>query len=151
MTETNYRNAIEEPVGDADTSRINEAGSPSPLGGKGGRHNYEDGMTEISGFGGEYERSCRTMVKAGLEWFDEHPGADPLFKGYEGVYGILEDHNEDARNLTKAVVGSVDDCTGAMHHATIGHIMHIHEVGWDVYVTEMKEDEEDAEHVPTTA
>ena len=104
-------------------------------------YEYEKGMSEISGFGDVYEESCRTMVKAGLEWFDKHPGAHPKFSGYKGVCGIIDEDNEDATSLTKAVVGSVDDCTGAMHHATIGHIMHIHEVGWDVYVTEMKEGE----------
>ncbi|OEU76115.1 MAG: hypothetical protein BA874_06660 [Desulfuromonadales bacterium C00003068] len=101
-------------------------------------YEYEEGMSEISGFGGSYEKSCRKMVKAGLEWFDENPEADPIFAGYEGIYGIISTENEDAKNLSKAVTASVDDCTGAMHQATIGHILHVHEVGWETYLEEMK-------------
>lgn len=101
-------------------------------------YEFKEGMSEISGFGGTYEETCRKMVKAGLEWFDEHPEADPTFIGYEGIYGVISEDNEDAKNLSKAVTASIDDCTGAMHQATIGHILHIHKVGWDVYVKEMQ-------------
>jgi hypothetical protein len=102
------------------------------------KYEFEEGMHEISGLGGSYEDACRTMVKAGMEWFDEHPAADPKFIRYEGIYGIISEDNEDAKNLSKAVTASVDDCTGAMHQATIGHILHIHKVGWETYIEEMK-------------
>ena len=102
------------------------------------KYEFEEGMSDISGFGGSYEENCRIMVKAGLEWFDENPEADPIFVGYEGVYGIISVDNEDAKNLSKAVTSSVDDCTGAMHQATIGHILHVHKVGWETYIEEMK-------------
>lgn len=102
------------------------------------KYGFEDGMGEISGFGGAYEESCRKMVKAGLEWFDEHPKADPMFRGYKGICGIIDADNDDAESLLKAVSGSVRDCsTGAVHKA-IGHIMHIHKVGWEIYVQEMQ-------------
>ena len=103
------------------------------------KYEFEDGMSEVSGFGGTYEKSCRKMIKAGLEWFDVHPEADPQFKGYEGIYGIISVDNEDAQELSNAVLASVDDCTGAMHQATIGHILHAHDVGWMTYVEEMKQ------------
>ena len=102
------------------------------------KYEFEEGMSEISGFGGNYEDTCRRMVKAGLEWFDEHPEADPQFVGYEGIYGIISEENEDAKKLSKSVVASVNDCTGAMHQSTIGHILHIKKVGWDIYIEEMK-------------
>ena len=102
------------------------------------KYEFEEGMAEISGFGGNYEDICRRMVKDGLEWLDEHPTADPKFLRYEGIYGIISTDNEDAKNLSKAVTASVNDCTGAMHQATISHILHIKEVGWDIYVEEMK-------------
>lgn len=101
-------------------------------------YEFEEGMAEISGFGGSYEEACRRMVKAGMEWFDKHPQANPQFGGYEGIYGVISVDNEDAKNLSKAVTTSVDDCTGAMHQATIGHILQIHKVGWDAYVKKMK-------------
>ena len=100
------------------------------------RYEFEEGMSEISGFGGTYEESCRKMIKAGMKWFDDHPKADPQFTGYEGIYGIISVDNEDARGLSDAVVASVEDCTGAMHQATISHILHAHDVGWTTYTKE---------------
>jgi len=102
------------------------------------KYEFEDGMAEISGFGGSYEAACRKMIETGLNWFDEHPNADPQFVAYTGIYGIIDAANEDAKELSKVVLESVDDCTGAMYQATISHIMHIHKVGWETYVREMK-------------
>ena len=119
---------------------------------------FEEGMAEISGFGGGYEAACQRMIVAGMKWFDENPDADPHFRGYENVYGIICDENEDAKALSKAVMGAVEDCTGAMHQATIGHILRAHQRGWDAYVIEMKalriqrelEAESDEENTTTT-
>lgn len=47
------------------------------------KYEYTEGMGEISGFGGDYEQQCRAMVIAGVEWFDEHPDANPRFRGWE--------------------------------------------------------------------
>ncbi|MHC1599454.1 MAG: hypothetical protein ACXQS5_01335 [Candidatus Methanospirareceae archaeon] len=104
------------------------------------KYEFEEGMSEISEFGGSYEKACRKMVKAGLEWFDKHPKADPQFREYEGIYRIISVDNNDALKLSKAVTAAVDDCTGAMHQATLGHILHAHSVGWETYVKEMKTD-----------
>ena len=101
------------------------------------KYNFDEIKSEISGFGGTYEKSCQEMVVAGLEWFDEHPKATPKFTGYKDVYGIVSEDNPDAKNLSKTVTNAVNDCTGAMHQATISHILHIHEVGWEIYVQEM--------------
>ena len=35
------------------------------------------GMDEVSGFGGKYEATVRSMIRAGLEWWDAHPTARP--------------------------------------------------------------------------
>jgi hypothetical protein len=95
---------------------------------------YTDDMGEISGFGGGYEATCRAMVLAGLEWFDAHPNAEPKFHGYKGIYGIISEDNEDAKALTEAVVAAAKgDCTGAMHQATIGHVLWIRSNSWDEY------------------
>ena len=58
---------------------------------------YTKDMGEISGFGGGYEEACRKMVLAGLDWFDANPDADPQFHGYEGIYGIITEDNDDAK------------------------------------------------------
>lgn len=104
-------------------------------------YQYTDDMAEISGFGGGYEEGCRKMVVAGLKWFDEHPDADPKFHGYEGIYGVISEDNEDAKQLTEVMVAAPGEhgCTGAMHQATVGHVLHIRAVGWDKYVEEMRE------------
>lgn len=118
---------------------------------------WSDDMGEISGFGGSYEAGCRAMVLAGIKWIDEHPDADPHFRGYEGVYGILTEDNDDAKALTKAVMDAEfvfengrkircgDEATGAMHHATMGHVLAYKRLGWDEYCKQLREREKDDE------
>lgn len=100
---------------------------------------FTDDMDEISGFGGDYEAACRTMVLAGLDWLDAHPDADPQFRGYENIYGVITEDNEAATGLTAAVIAaSGGEATGAMHQATISHILWIKSHSWDEYVEEMR-------------
>lgn len=102
-------------------------------------------MGEISGFGGGYEATCRAMLVAALEWLDAHPQIDPRFYGYQGIYGIISEDNEDAKALSEAAVApSGGDCTGAMHQAVITSALWIRKHGWDAYVQQMsrKEDQE---------
>jgi hypothetical protein len=95
-------------------------------------------MGEISGFGGGYEEMCRTMLRAGMEWLDAHPEADPHFKGYQNVFGVTLDENADAKALSDAVVAPTNgDCTGAMHQAVITACLFIRKNGWDEYVRQM--------------
>lgn len=103
------------------------------------KYQFTDDMREISGFGGGYEQCCRDMVLAGVKWFDEHPTAKPSFKGFKNVYGLIMDDNEDAKALSKAVVDAANgDCTGAMHQASISHVMRIKQVGWEQYCAESR-------------
>lgn len=99
-------------------------------------------MAEISGFGGGYEGCCRKMVLAGLDWFDAHPDADPKFKSYNNIYGVLIDDNDDAKALSAAVVAGAgaDGATGAMHQTCIYHVLHSRAVGWDVYCAQSRAD-----------
>ena len=92
-------------------------------------------MKEISGFGGGYEEACRRMVKAGCEWFDAHPNADPKYS--DRKLCVTKD-NEDAVELDKAIIGACPDCSGAMFGAARHHVWFIHKNGWDKYVSEMK-------------
>lgn len=101
-------------------------------------YKYTPDMKEISGFGGGYEATCREMVIAGLEWLDNNPQAKPEFSGYEGVFGIVKEDNNDAKLLTEAVVkAGGDDITGAMHHGSIRTILWIKQFGWPAYVKKM--------------
>lgn len=98
------------------------------------KYEWREGMGEISGFGGSYEAACRTMLRAALEWFDEHPEADPRFHGFQGAYGLITEDNADAKALSDVVVAaSGGDCTGAMHQAVITSALWIQKNGWEEY------------------
>ena len=109
-----------------------------------GKYKFTGDMGEISGFGGGYEQTCRNMVIAGVEWLDAVPDAAPIFKVFKEVYGLIAEDNEDAKELTKAVVAAADgDCTGAMHQAAISHCLFIRKNGWEKYVEEMSKPDDD--------
>lgn len=114
-------------------------------------YEFTENMKEISGFGGSYEDGCRAMIKAGAIFLAANPSADPKFKGFKGVYGLIDEDNEDAKALTEAVLNApfVDPrngeattvkehgATGAMHHASIMHCLYIKKNGWNKYVEKM--------------
>lgn len=103
------------------------------------RYVFTEDMGEISGFGGGYEQTCRNMLAAGMEWLDAHPAADPQFKGFQGVYGLISEENEDAEALSAAIVaGAHGDCTGAMHQAVTSHCLFIRKNGWEAYCQKMR-------------
>jgi hypothetical protein len=101
------------------------------------KYDWQPGMGEISGFGGDYETMCRAMVKAGCLWLDAHPGAVLAFKGYQGVFGYIASSSPDAEALSKAITEPCPDCSGAMHHAAVNACLFIRDKGWDAYVAEM--------------
>ncbi|HTG26082.1 MAG TPA: hypothetical protein VK681_39155 [Reyranella sp.] len=100
-------------------------------------------MGEISGMGGGYEDTCRAMVKAGVEWMEAHPEADPQFQGYPGIYGVITEENQAAKDLTAAVIAAAEPfgATGAMHQATIGHILAFRRLGAEEYCRSLRERE----------
>jgi len=94
-------------------------------------------MGEISGFGGSYEATCRKMLLNAVKYFEEHPDCNPIFKGFEGVYGLMMADNEDAKALNEAIMEGIDDATGMMHEAVVISALYIKKHGWDKYVDEM--------------
>ena len=78
------------------------------------------GLGEISGFGGEYEDTCRKMVKAGVDWLRKN--------GKPETMGPIMD----------ACAASVPDCTGAMAGASAQHAFFIYANGWEKYCENMK-------------
>ena len=103
---------------------------------------WEDGMEEISGFGGRYEKTCQAMLKAGMEWLDAHPEAIPEFRGSESSYGIISATNADAKALTEAVIGASEKhATGAMQEFVIERCLFIRKHGWDEHVRRSKAEE----------
>ena len=99
------------------------------------------GMDEVSGFGGTYEAAMRAMIRAGLQWLDAHPLADPRYD--DGMAA-----NEDAEELRQAMleariepggmtVGRLGP-TGAMYRAALNHVLWIRRHGWRRYVWAMR-------------
>lgn len=102
-------------------------------------YEFTDEMGEISGFGGSYERACRDMVIAGVEWLDEHPDAEPEILEMENVIGLVKADNDAAEQLTDVMADAAEDTpTGAMMHACVRHVIYVGENGWDEYVELME-------------
>lgn len=102
---------------------------------------WKPSMGEISGLGGGYEECCLAMLFAGLHWLDEHPDAKPEFTGFQGIFGLIREDNDDAKALTKAIVDAARDkggATGAQHQTVVSHLMFIRAQGWDAYVTQLE-------------
>lgn len=117
-------------------------------------YEFTDDMREISGFGGDYEAACRAMVVAGVEWFDEHPDAEPKFKKLRGqtesgeeirFHGGKFPDNDDAEALcdamNEAAKAAGGGASGAMMEYCTNHVGFVREHGWDEYVELMEEDD----------
>lgn len=108
------------------------------------KYEYTPEMGEISGFGGGYEKACRNMVIAGLEWCDQQPSVDLSYKEFQGVYGLTTGESDDMKTMQQVMFeASGKDCTGAMMQACMGHIMAIRKNSWDWYVAEMSKPDKD--------
>ena len=92
----------------------------------------------ISGFGGGYEATCQKMVIAGMEWIDQNPTANPKFKEYKNIYGIINEENPEAKSLTDHMLSVTGgNCTGAMMQATVNHVLYAAKNGWEKYIQEI--------------
>jgi len=104
-------------------------------------YEWTEDMAELSGFGGDYERSCRAMVKAGLEWWDLHPKAEPRFKGRRGANGLINEDNHDAQSLTAVMMDAAQGFggpTGVMLSACLGAVFRVRQNGWEAYADELR-------------
>lgn len=110
------------------------------------KYSFDNIKREISGFGGGYEETCRKMVVAGMEFFDENPTAKVTFKQYKNITGMTTDENDDCKKLQAVMLkASGDDCTGAMMQACLNHVMYAHVNGWEKYTEEMNKKEKSKE------
>lgn len=107
------------------------------------KYAWREGMGEISGFGGTYEEACRRMFFAGLEWLDANPDAEPRFKGFKGVFGLIDEDNEAAKQLSESILAEVPGCSGAMHHVAIKHCLIVRANGWEEYCKQMSSQKEE--------
>lgn len=100
-------------------------------------YEWQEGMGEISGMGGGYEENCRIMLQRGMVWFDNHPEANPRFKEFRTITGVIIEANDDAKELRKVLLESLD-ASGAMYQAVVQTLMWVKANGWEKYVEEMK-------------
>lgn len=102
------------------------------------KYTYTDNSDEISGFGGSYEEGCRTMVIAGMEWWDAHPEADVRWKESQNITGIQFNESDDCKAMQKHMNEAVDnEATGAMMQACCNHILYARKHGWEKYIEKM--------------
>jgi len=104
------------------------------------KYQYTENSGEISGMGGGYESACKEMVITGMDWLDNHEGANPTFDEFENMYGVTTNENDDMKAMQKVMNEAIgNEATGAMMQACTNHILHAKEVGWETYITEMEE------------
>jgi len=97
-------------------------------------------MAEISGLGGEYERTCREMVTAGVRWLEQNDGPTVQFSESENVTVRIDDGNGVKEELRAHMVESVDvEPTASMLHVSMKHSLYADGIGWDAYVSRLED------------
>jgi hypothetical protein len=100
---------------------------------------FTEKCKEISGFGGEYEKTCRNMVIAGAIFLDSNPESKLKFIEYENLSGFVKANNEESKDLTDFMFkASLNDCTGAMMQACVHHVLLIARDGFKKYIDTME-------------
>lgn len=98
----------------------------------------------ISGFGGGYENECQRMLWNGINYLREQKLIGEIntgieFQSFENVYGACFPKGEPAEKLSEAVMRGIDEATGAMHHAVMGHLMFICKMGTEKWFEEFRD------------
>lgn len=107
--------------------------------GAGLAYDWTEDMGEVTGFGGAYELAARAMVRAGLEWWDRHPKADPCFKSFRDEHGLVDCNNPDAQALLEVMVkAAFGGHTGVMVSACLGVVFWVRRNGWEAYADELR-------------
>lgn len=96
------------------------------------RWHFDEGMREISGFGGGYEAACRAMLLAGGIWADAHHKEALAIKSAFAVPKQLDKVMCDAAEPGGA--------TGAMFNACLSHILFVLKHSWEEWVEKMRAD-----------
>lgn len=101
-------------------------------------YEWSEDMAGVSGDDtGTYELGCRAMVKAGLEWWDRHPDADPRMPGLGGA----SEANEDALALKASMVAAVfqsSTTSGLMVRGCLAAVLWVRRNGWEAYCDRLR-------------
>jgi len=105
------------------------------------QYEWTDEMAEISGFGGEYELSCRKMITTGLEWLEDNDGPIAEFSTGHNVTARIDEGTEATGELRAHMASAVDvDPSPSMLHLCVKQALYAQEIGWDAYVTRLRDD-----------
>jgi hypothetical protein len=98
------------------------------------RWTFDEGMREISGFGGGYEASCRAMLKAGGEWADAHPDAID--------WTIITRVSNLPQEMQDVMIAAAEPggATGAMFGTVGSHICWVLRHSWEEWVHGLRRD-----------
>ena len=86
-------------------------------------------LINISGMAKPYEKACQDMLQAGYEWLVNNNQIKNPKKFYK----------KDQEALELVIAKAVDDCSGAMHSAVMGHLIYIRNNDVDKWVSVVKE------------
>lgn len=97
---------------------------------------------DISGMGGGYEHVCQRMLANGRKYLAEHPdfSKELGYRQYEGVTGICLATTIGAKNFNQIIMFGIEDATGAMHQAVVGHLLYIAKNGEEKWLEIFKDD-----------
>lgn len=102
---------------------------------------------EMSGMSDSYEEACQEMLQAGYEYLLAHPDSELKGSRPTGMikdvkidtFGMFDPENEETEQLSEVVINAVDDCTGAMEHAVMNHLLYISKHGLEGWWKKAKE------------
>jgi hypothetical protein len=95
------------------------------------------GIFNISGMGDDYEESCQIMLQAGFEWLENNKTKTEKLKT-ETWELLCRLRSGEAKELYNEITQSVEDCTGAMAQAVLGHLWYISVNGIEKWKSEAK-------------
>jgi len=102
---------------------------------------FPPGADIISGFGGGYEDTCQNMVAAGVKWCIDNPDKAKALsvKEYTNIYGICDVEGAYAKEFDGVLMEAChNDCTGAMHQASVNHIFWVFSHSIEEYRAEVE-------------
>jgi hypothetical protein len=95
-------------------------------------------MADISGLGGESERTCQQMVTAGVRWLQENEGPTVQISESENVTVRIDDRNGLKNELRTYMIESTDgEPTASLLHVSMKHALYADGIGWETYVSRL--------------
>lgn len=95
---------------------------------------FRPDMTEVTGFGGEYEQRARAAIEYGAEWLRDHGYIDVF--DHATLQNHIMEHEVICAHGKKVRMG--DLLTWSQMGLVMDHLRYIAINGWDAYCERMK-------------